>query len=88
MTTRSSSGREFSAETLQPRKVTSDATKTHFAGLIRIPYLSSWSKRVRRCCSCSSRERENEDAIQVSETEVEFPQCIVYEALKCLCGVA
>jgi hypothetical protein len=34
--TRSSSGREPSADTLLPRKVASDSRKTHFAGLIRI----------------------------------------------------
>jgi GTP cyclohydrolase III len=32
--------------------------------------------------------RENEDVIQVSEAEVEIPQDVVHEALKCLSAVA
>jgi hypothetical protein len=34
------------------------------------------------------RPGENEDVIQVSEAEIEFPQGVVHESLKCLCGVA
>jgi hypothetical protein len=31
---------------------------------------------------------QNWNVIQVSEAEIKFPQSVVHEALKCLCGVA
>jgi hypothetical protein len=45
---RSLSGREPSVEILCPRNVTSGARKTHFVGLMRMPFDSSLSKMVRR----------------------------------------
>ena len=84
--TLSSSGRIPCVSTRCPRKSSWDAPRTHFAGLMTIPWSLRRCRTWRRWDLCSSW-----DALAMSKSsmyaEGEAMQDLINEALECLCGI-